>query len=65
MLRLVPPVPAVIALGFVVAGIVLLALGENVGAFAILGVGAVLIVGLAFYAVGRSEDVERERTGST
>ena len=65
MLSLLPRPLTAIGLGLLVAGIVLLALGEEVGAFGVGGLGAVLLVGALFYAVGRSEDVERERTGST
>ena len=61
MLAQVPRHYAALAIGLIVAGIVLLALGEEVGALAVGGVGAVIAVALAFYAVGRSEDVDRER----
>ena len=61
MLAHVPRHYAALAIGLIVAGIILLALGEEVGALAIGGLGAVLAVTLAFYAVGRSEDVDRER----
>ena len=47
-----------------VAGIVVAVTGDGkadaVG-FGIGGAGAILLVGLAFYAVGRSEDLDRER----
>jgi hypothetical protein len=64
VLRLVPPRLAVLASALVIAGIILSAIGEGtldtVG-FAVAGLGLVLAVALAFYAVGRSEDLERER----
>jgi len=60
VLRLVPRPLAAIALGLVVAGVVLLALGEDVAALAVGGLGAVLAAGAVFYAVGRSEDLDRE-----
>ena len=47
-----------------VAGIILAAVGDgkaDVAAFAIGGAGAILLVSLAFYAVGRSEDRDREK----
>ena len=56
---------ASIALGLVAAGIGLLLLGEDVAALAVGGLGAVILVALAFYAVGRSEDVGREREAAT
>jgi hypothetical protein len=61
VLGLVPRPWAVAAAGLLVAGIVLLILGADVAALFVGGLGAVLAVALAFYAVGRSEDVERER----
>ena len=48
----------------IVAGIVLLATTDGtleIIGFALLGLGAVLGTALAFYAVGRSEDVARDR----
>ena len=48
----------------IVVGIVLLATADGtveVIGFACLGLGAVIATALAFYAVGRSEDVARER----
>jgi len=47
-----------------VAGIVMAAIGDHkvdVAAFAVGGSGAILLVALVFYAVGRSEDRDRER----
>ena len=49
----------------IVVGIVLLAVFEDtldVIGFALLGLGAVSGTALAFYAVGRSEDIDRERS---
>ena len=57
-----PWIAATVAL--VVAGIVLLAATDGTAeviGFACLGLGAVAGTALAFYAVGRSEDVARER----
>jgi hypothetical protein len=50
-----------VGLGLIFASIVLLALEENVGAFATLGLGAIVLVGSAFFAVGHSEDVDRQK----
>ena len=66
MLELVPRPPAVASVAAVVAGIVLLAIGEDfsateVAGFILLGLGGIGLVALAFYAVGRSEDLDRER----
>lgn len=47
-----------------VAGIVIAIFADGTGdvvGFAVGGAGAVLLVALAFYAVGRSEDRDRER----
>ena len=47
-----------------VAGIVVAVVADGTGdavAFGIAGAGAILLVGLAFYAVGRSEDRDREQ----
>ena len=56
---------------WLIAGVVLLVAGVVIGVvadgkgdvvgFAVGGAGAVMLVGLAFYAVGRSEDRDRER----
>ena len=51
------------AAAMAVAGIVLLVVGDaalDVIGFVLLGLGAIVATGAAFYAVGRSEDVERE-----
>jgi hypothetical protein len=61
MLKLVPRRWAAVAAGLIVASIVLLALEQNVGAFATFGLGAVILVALAFFAVGHSEDVDRQK----
>ena len=61
MLALVPKPWLSIALGLIALGIGLGLMGEDVAALAVGGLGAVILVALAFYAVGRSEDVERER----
>jgi hypothetical protein len=49
----------------VVVGIVLLAVSEDVVpdaiGFTAVGAGAILLTALVFYAIGRSEDHERER----
>ena len=50
-----------VGLGLIFASIVLLAFEENVGAFATLGLGAIVLVGSAFLAVGHSEDVHRQK----
>lgn len=47
-----------------VAGVVIAIVADGKGdvvGFGVGGAGAVLLVGLAFYAVGRSEDRDRER----
>jgi hypothetical protein len=62
---LVPKPWLSIAAGLIAAGIGLGLLGEEVAALAVGGLGAILLVALAFYAVGRSEDVEREREAAT
>jgi hypothetical protein len=53
----------VLVLAGIVIGIVADGKGDVVG-FGVGGAGAVLLVGLAFYAVGRSEDRDRERNPS-
>lgn len=64
MLRLVPRPLVAVGTGLLLAGIVLLVLGADVAALAVGGLGAILLAAAVFYTVGRSEDVERERTGS-
>jgi hypothetical protein len=61
MLALVPKPWLSIALGLIAGGIGLGLLDAGVAALAVGGLGAIILVALAFYAVGRSEDVERER----
>jgi hypothetical protein len=38
-------------------------LGSEIGALVAGGLGAILVVGAVFYAVGRSEDLERGEGG--
>lgn len=67
MLALVPRPWLILGVVLLVAGIVIAAVADGKGdvvGFGVGGAGAVLLVGLAFYAVGRSEDLERERRGS-
>ncbi len=67
MLKLVDRTWITVAAAMVVAGIVLLIVSgrkddaAGIAGFALLGLGAILATGLAFYAVGRSEDIARER----
>ena len=64
MASLVPRPWIFATIALVVAGVVLLATQDGtpeVVGFALLGLGLVLATALAFYAVGRSEDVARER----
>lgn len=61
MHRLVPAPLLLTAAALLVAGGVLLAIGAEIGALFVGGVGAILLAGAVFYAVGRSEDLERER----
>jgi hypothetical protein len=67
MRGLVPMPWILVAATLIIVGIVLLAAtgadGDlGVVGFALLGLGAVLGTALAFYAVGRSEDIDRERS---
>jgi hypothetical protein len=48
----------------VVAGVILLAAGLTIPGFIVLGLGLVGATSLAFYVVGRSEDVERDAFGN-
>ena len=52
----------------IVVGVVLLDVSEHVVpdaiGFASLGAGGILLTALAFYAIGRGEDRERERDGA-
>ena len=64
MAGLVPRSWIAAAVVTVVAGIALLAATDGtleIAGFALLGLGLVAATALAFYAVGRSEDVARER----
>lgn len=66
MLQLIPRPALGVALALFVAGLILFPLtdtptGDTI-AFALLGLGGILLCALAFYVVGRSEDVERERS---
>ena len=64
MRGLVPRSWVLATLALIVAGIVLLVIADGtleVIGFALLGLGAVVGTALAFYAVGRSEDVARDR----
>ena len=64
MRGLVPRPWVYATLALVVAGIVLLATTDGtleIIGFALLGLGAVVATALVFYAVGRSEDVARDR----
>jgi uncharacterized membrane protein YccC len=62
--RLVPRWAAILAAALVLAGIVLGGVGDgavDVAGFAAGGLGLVVGIAVAFYAVGRSEDLDRER----
>lgn len=64
------PVPLAVACGvLIVAGSVLLAISDELSTasvigFVALGLGGIGAMAVAFYAVGRSEDAERERDRS-
>ena len=61
---LVPRPWLIVGVVLLVAGVVIAAIADGKGdvvGFGVGGAGAVLLVGLAFYAVGRSEDRDRER----
>jgi hypothetical protein len=62
--KLVPRPWLIVGAVLLVAGILLAAIGDgkaDVAGFGVGGAGAILLLGAAFYAVGRSEDLERER----
>ena len=66
MRELVSPIWVLAVAATIIAGIILLVAtdGDSTGGvigFALLGLGAVVGTALAFYAVGRSEDIARER----
>ena len=65
MLGLVPRPALAAALALLVAGLILFPLTDSATgdtiAFALVGLGGILLASLAFYVVGRSEDVARER----
>ena len=61
MIAFVPRAPLAVSVALLVAGVVLLAVGATVPGFVALALGGVAAISLAFYAVGRSEDVDRER----
>ena len=64
MLRLVPWWVWIAGAVLVLAGVIVAAVSDGTGdavGFAAGGTGAILLVGALFFAVGRSEDVDRER----
>ena len=61
MLRLVPTPWWILAVALLLAGLLLGVFGSALGALIVGGLGAIMLVALVFYAVGRSEDLERER----
>ena len=64
MLDLVPRPWLIAGVALLLAGIVVAAVADDKGdvvGFGIGGAGVILLVGLAFYAVGRSEDRDREQ----
>jgi hypothetical protein len=64
MARLVPRPWLIAGLVLLVAGIVIAIAADGKGdvvGFGVGGAGGILLVGLAFYAVGRSEDLDREQ----
>ena len=66
MRELVSPIWVIAVAAFIVTGVVLLVASGGDGTagvvgFGLLGLGAVVGTALAFYAVGRSEDIARER----
>ncbi len=65
VLALVPRPWLIAGIVLVVAGIVIALVADGRAsdaiAMSVSGTGAILLVGLAFYAVGRSEDLDRER----
>jgi hypothetical protein len=66
MRELVSPIWVLAVAALIIAGIILLVATGGDGTagvvgFGLLGLGAVVGTALAFYAVGRSEDIARER----
>jgi hypothetical protein len=66
MLGLVPRPALIASVVATVAGIALIWIGDDFSAleivgFVLLGLGAIALMALAFYAVGRSEDLDREQ----
>ena len=64
MTGLVPRPWVIAGVVLLVAGILIAAVADGKGdvvGFGVGGAGAILLVGLAFYAVGRSEDRDREQ----
>ena len=66
MRELVSPVWVLAVAALIIAGVILLVASGGDGTvgvigFGLLGLGAVTGTALAFYAVGRSEDIARER----
>ena len=61
MLEHVPRKTTAAAFALIAVGIVLGILGEDLLSLVVGGLGGVLVTTAAFYTVGRSEDVGRER----
>ncbi len=64
MLDLVPRPWLIVGVVLLLAGVVVSVVADGKGdvvGFGVAGAGAILLVGLAFYAVGRSEDRDREQ----
>ena len=66
MLDLVPRPAAIASVVAIVAGVVLIAIGEDfstveVVGIILLGLGAIALMAIAFWVVGRSEDLDREQ----
>jgi hypothetical protein len=67
MAALVPRPWLIAGVLLLVAGVVISLVTDGKGdvvGFGVGGAGAILLVGLAFYAVGRSEDLDREQRPS-